>query len=118
MDTIKPWGKSIAIDLYNCAHERLIDPALLKEFVAEVIKIVGMEAHGQCYVDRFGDGEIEGYSAMQFIKTSSITVHLDEVGNRAFVDIFSCKDFEARPAEKYAKDFFRAKTSKVVELTR
>lgn len=77
-----PWGKSIAIDLYDCPHERLIDPALLKQFIAEVINVVNMEAHGPCYVDRFGEGDILGYSAMQFIKTSSITVHLDEVGNR------------------------------------
>ena len=117
-NAIKPWGKSVAIDLYGCAHERLTNPDLPKEFIAEVIKIVDMEAHGPCYIDRFGEGEIEGYSAMQFIKTSSITVHLDEVGNRAFIDIFSCKHFEAAPAEKYAKNFFGAKTSKVVELTR
>lgn len=115
---IKPWGKSVSIDLSECAHDRLINGELLKEFIAEVIKIVGMEAHGPCYVDRFGEGEIEGYSAMQFIKTSSITVHLDEIGNRAFIDIFSCKHFEAAPAEKYAKKFFGAKSSKVVELER
>lgn len=115
---MKPWGKSVAIDLYDCAHDRLTSGELLKEFIAEVIKIVGMEAHGPCYVDRFGEGEIEGYSGMQFIKTSSITVHLDEVGHRAFIDIFSCKHFEAAPAETYAKDFFGAKTSKVVELSR
>lgn len=108
----------MAIDLYGCAHERLINPDLLKEFIAAVIQLIDMESHGPCYVERFGDGEIEGYSAMQFIKTSSITVHLDEVGHRAFIDIFSCKHFEAAPAEKYAKDFFNAQTSKVVELTR
>ncbi len=117
-ESTKPWGKSVAIDLSECAHDRLISGELLKEFIAEVIKIVGMEAHGPCYVDRFGEGEIEGYSAMQFIKTSSIAVHLDEVGNRAFIDIFSCKHFESAPAEKYAKDFFKAQSSKIVELTR
>lgn len=117
-NSIKPWGKSVSIDLHDCVNECLTNPDLLKEFIAEVIKIVGMEAHGPCYVDRFGEGEIEGYSAMQFIKTSAITVHLDEVGNRAFIDIFSCKHFEAAPAETYAKDFFGAKTSKVVQLAR
>lgn len=114
----KPWGKSAAIDLSGCAHERLIDPELLKNFVAEIIKIVDMEAHGPCYVDRFGEGELTGYSAMQFIKTSTITVHLDEVGNRAFVDIFSCKNFDADKAANFSKDFFAAETAKLTVLER
>lgn len=113
-----PWGKSVAIDLHERKHDRLVDPELLKQFVAQVIKVVGMEAHGDCYVDRFGDGELEGYSAMQFIKTSAITVHLDEVGNCAFVDIFSCKDFDADKAETFAKEFFQARQSKATILIR
>ncbi len=102
------WGKSIAINLHGCEHDRLTDPDLLKQFVAEVIAAIKMEAHGPCYVDRFGEGDIEGYSAMQFIKTSSIAVHLDEVGNRAFIDIFSCKDFDAETAANFTQEFFKA----------
>lgn len=112
------WGKSVAIDLHGCQHDRLTSPELLRQFVAEVIKVVDMEAHGACHVDRFGEGDIEGLSAIQFIKTSSIAVHLDEVGNRAFIDIFSCKDFDAGSAEQFAKNYFRAQTSKIVVLER
>lgn len=118
MDATKPWGKSIAINLHDCAHERLTDVELLKQFVAEVIKVVDMEAHGHCHVERFGEGELEGYSAMQFIETSSITVHLDEFGNRAFIDIFSCKDFDGRKAEAFAKAFFQAKEARSTILER
>jgi hypothetical protein len=32
---------------------------------------------------------------MQFIETSSITVNADEVWDRCFVDIFSCRRFKA-----------------------
>lgn len=118
MDPAKPWGKSAAIDLYGCEHTRLIDPALLKDFVAQLVDVADMEAHGPCYVDRFGDGELEGYSAMQFIKTSAITVHLDEVGNRAFIDIFSCKQFDAQKAADFSKRFFGAKSVKTATLLR
>lgn len=104
--------------MHGCAHERLVDPELLKQFVTDVIPLIDMEAHGACYVDRFGEGDIEGLSAMQFIKTSSISVHLDEVGNRAFIDIFSCKDFDAASAEKFSKEFFRAKEVKSTVLER
>jgi len=114
----QPWGKSMSLDLYECEHDRLTDGKLLEEFVGQIIKVIGMVAHGPCYVDRFAEGELEGFSAMQFLKTSSVTVHLDEVANRAFIDIFSCKDFDPEPAETYAKQFFGAKTSKHTVLVR
>jgi S-adenosylmethionine/arginine decarboxylase-like enzyme len=112
------WGKSVAISLQECEHDRLTNPELLKEFIAEVIKVVDMEAYGPCYVERFGEGNIEGYSAMQFITTSSITAHLDEVSNRAFIDIFSCKDFDADVAEQFAQKFFNATESSKVIIER
>ncbi len=118
MDATKPWGKSIAINLHECAHERLTSAALLEQFVTEVIKVVDMEAHGPCHIERFGDGELEGFSARQFIQTSCITVHLDEVGNRAFIDIFSCKDFDGSKAETFAKSFFHAKEARSTILER
>ena len=117
-EEVQPWGKSAAIDLTGCEHGRLTDPEVLKQFIAEVIPLIGMKAHGPCHVDRFGEGEIEGLSAMQFIKTSSIAVHLDEVGNRAFIDIFSCRDFDADAAAAFAKEFFGAGSVNVVVLER
>ena len=53
-----------------------------------------MRAHGPVHLERFGQGELEGWSAMQFIETSSITIHADEVGGRCFVDVFSCRAFD------------------------
>jgi S-adenosylmethionine/arginine decarboxylase-like enzyme len=39
---------------------------------------------------------------MQFIETSSITVHADEVSARCFVDVFSCRAFEPAEAARVA----------------
>ncbi len=108
MREYKRWGKSVAIDLHGCSLENISDPKLIKNFIAKVIKVVGMKAHGPVYIDRFGAGNLEGYSAMQFIETSSITVHCDEPGRRCFVDIFSCKDFDEKKALNFSKDFFGA----------
>ena len=108
----------MAIDLHECEHNRLTDAELLKEFVAKLIEVVDMEAHGSCYIDRFGEGDIYGLSAMQFIETSTITVHLDHAGNRAFIDLFSCKDFDADKAETFAQEFFGAQTATSTVLER
>jgi S-adenosylmethionine decarboxylase len=64
-----------AIDLHDCDRARLADPDRIRRFLPTVINAIGMPAHGGLALERFGDGELEGWSAMQFIKTSSITMH-------------------------------------------
>ena len=115
---VKPWGLSASIDLHDCDHLRLNSKKLLREFVMDVIKVIDMEAHGPCHIDRFGAGNLEGYSAIQFIETSSITVHLDEKWDRAFIDIFSCKDFDTDRALQFCKNYFGAGKSKMTVLER
>lgn len=114
------WGKSVAIDLYDCPHEMVDNKNVLLDFVKQVLIFIKMKAHGPTYVDRFGDPELhlEGYSAMQFIETSSITVHLDEIKDRAFIDIFSCQDFDAKGTAEFAKEYFKAKDMKFTPLDR
>jgi S-adenosylmethionine/arginine decarboxylase-like enzyme len=82
------WGMLAAIDLHSCERRRLRDPNSIRVFVAGVIEAIGMRAHGPLRLDRFGSGELEGWSGMQFIETSSITVHADEFSCRCFVDVF------------------------------
>ena len=65
-----------------------------------------MRAHGPLKLERFGNGELEGWSAMQFIETSTITVHADEVGGRLFVDVFSCRPFDPGLAAAVAVEHF------------
>jgi S-adenosylmethionine decarboxylase len=84
-----------AIDLHGCDPDPVADPDTIRRFVPALVAAIDMRAHGPLHLERFGDGELEGWSAMQFIETSSITVHADEVGGRCFVDVFSCKPFDA-----------------------
>ena len=65
-----------------------------------------MKAHGPLALERFGTGELEGWSAMQFIETSTIVVHADEVAGRCFVDVFSCQAFDPDLAAAVAVDHF------------
>jgi S-adenosylmethionine decarboxylase len=113
-----PWGKSTSINLYGCKKSILKNPVAIKKFIAQVIKKIDMIAHGPTLIERFGEGELEGYSAMQFIETSSITIHCDEVGGRAFIDIFSCKDFESDIAKLFASKFFDAKQAVAITIDR
>jgi S-adenosylmethionine/arginine decarboxylase-like enzyme len=103
---VAPWGMLAAIDLRDCRREALEDPDTLRAFVAAVIEAIGMRAHGPLRLERFGSGELEGWSAMQFIETSSITVHADEVSGRCFADVFSCRSFDPERAAAVAVEHF------------
>jgi S-adenosylmethionine decarboxylase len=102
----RPWGMLAAIDLHGCDRESLADPEHIRGFVMTLVDAIEMRAHGPVLVERFGDGELEGWSAMQFIETSSITLHADEFGGRCFVDVFSCRPFDAERATAVAVAHF------------
>ena len=100
------WGMLAAIDLHGCARARLTDPEAIRRFVPALIAAIGMRAHGPLMLERFGDGELAGWSAMQFIETSSVTLHADEVHDRCFVDVFSCLPFDTGEAAAVATAHF------------
>ena len=107
------WGLLASIDLAGCDHEMIQSPKAIKKFVAELVDLLKMQAHGPTLVEKFAEGSLEGYSAFQFIETSSIVIHFDDKqGDRAFIDIFSCCFFNPLSAEKFAKKYFKAKSSR------
>ncbi|MEK6878174.1 MAG: S-adenosylmethionine decarboxylase [Nanoarchaeota archaeon] len=116
----KLWGKSAMIDLVGC-NENIKQPKKIQEFIDKLCSAINMKKHGQCHIERFGYGKLEGWSFMQFIETSSITGHFDEqVGstNLAFIDIFSCKNFDEKKAALFCKKFFQAERVRLRTLKR
>ena len=63
--TYVPWGSLAAIDLHGCECAWLADPDRIRAFVPEVIAAIGMKAHGPLALERFGNGDLEGWSAMR-----------------------------------------------------
>lgn len=108
------WGKIAIIDLIDCKHNLMMDNDKLKKFIDGICKVINMKKFGPCYIERFGTGKKEGVSAFQFIETSSITIHLDEQKDQAFIDIFSCKNFDEQKASNYCKAFFGAKENNII----
>jgi S-adenosylmethionine/arginine decarboxylase-like enzyme len=102
------WGISASIDLYGCDPMMIKTPSEIKRFVIELCDEIKMTRHGDTLIDRFGSGDLEGYSFLQFIETSSITAHFDEPENRAFIDIFSCKFYDPEITATFCKNFFKA----------
>lgn len=102
------WGRSASIDLHGCTHALVRDPKAIKKFVVELARVLKMKRVGPPEIKRFGHGKLRGYSMMQFIETSTIVAHFDEQGNRAFIDVFSCKQYNPQKVAAFCKKYFHA----------
>jgi len=113
------WGKLASIDLIGC-NDNISKPQYIRRFCNELCKNIKMKRYGPVHIKRFGVGNLKGYSFMQFIETSSITAHFEEQQNpkKAFIDIFSCKNFDEKKAGEFCKSFFGASKAKVRVLIR
>jgi len=88
-------------------------PKKIKEFIIDLCVAIKMKRYGPPMIKRFGEGDLLGHSALQFIETSSITLHFDDTKSRAFIEIFSCKFFDPERARRFCQKFLEAKKSKL-----
>ncbi len=102
-----------SFDLYGCRPEYIRRPEKIREFIFKLCSAIKMKRFGEPLIKKFGAGDLLGYSALQFIETSSITLHFDETKNRAFIEIFSCKFFDPDKAQRFCQKFLGAKKSKL-----
>ncbi len=106
------WGRSCSVDLHGL-DDSLINPEYIRKYVRKLCTLLNMKRHGPTEIGRFGKGKLRGYSMMQFIETSSITAHFDDKGHRAFIDIFSCKQFNPKKVARFSQKFFKANSCSI-----
>jgi len=114
---MKPYGKELIIDLHNCDPSTFTRKSI-KDYVDTLCKeVIYMEAEDLHFWDYEGDPEgyeeapdhLKGVSAVQFIKTSSIVIHTLDVLQKAFINIFSCKEFNGFDAMEFTEQWFDGK---------
>lgn len=121
---MKFYGKELILDLHNC------DPATfnrksIRKYFKLLCKQIDMKAEKLCWWDDFGLmpdlqqklPHTKGTTAVQFILTSNITIHTLDILKNVYLNIFSCKDFDANLALKFSEEWFKGKAVnfKVIE---
>lgn len=107
----KYWGMEASVDLYECDPEIIRDAQKIKQFVYELCELIEMKRFGDCTVVHFGEDEkVAGFSMTQLIETSLISAHFANLTNAAYINIFSCKDFDEEVVQSFCFDYFKAKT--------
>jgi S-adenosylmethionine/arginine decarboxylase-like enzyme len=105
------FGYELILDLRDCDHKVITSRKKLKEYVDRLCKLIKMKKYGKPLIPYFGENAeyTKGYSLVQLIETSSITGHFSEFWNTAYINIFSCKEYDRELAKRFTVQFFKAK---------
>ena len=109
----KIYGCELILDLHGC-DARLFTRAAIKQFCEELCVLIDMERCDLHFWDDLDvpgdeqqtDPKTKGTSAVQFILTSTIVIHTLDLMKAAYVNIFSCKNFNTDQAAEFTADWF------------
>ena len=111
-----PYGYELILDLHGC-DASTFNRRSLDGYFEKLCKAIDMVKCERYWWDDIGVAEEEkqtsphtkGTSAVQFILTSTIVVHTLDLLKAAYINIFSCKEYDREVAEKITKEWFGAK---------
>ena len=107
------YGCELILDLHGC-DVRLFTRAAIEQFFEELCVLIDMERCDLHFWDDLDvpedeqqtDPKTKGISAVQFIITSTIVVHTLDLMKAAYVNVFSCKDFDTDQAAEFTANWF------------
>jgi S-adenosylmethionine decarboxylase len=119
------YGKELILDLHDCdvsKFNREDIEAYLVELCDDIIDMERADLHWWDYEDPSeydaAPSHLKGTSCVQFIMTSTITIHSLEELKKAFINIFTCKDFDADEAANFTAGYFGGNIANRAEVDR
>ena len=112
---MEKYGIELILDLHDCDSSKFTRDSITGYF-ERLCELIDMKREALHFWDDVGLPEedkqtsphTQGTSAVQFILTSSIVIHtLDQLG-AIYINMFSCKEFDPKLAEKFSVEWFGA----------
>ena len=119
------YGKELILDLHGCSVDTFTRDSIEQYFISlcDLIDMQREDLHfwddeGVLEEERRKEPHVEGISAVQFILTSSITIHALTQLKAVYVNIFSCKEFDSNKAAGFTAKWFQGTVAKRIEVGR
>ena len=105
------FGPHLMLDLNDCDPELLNDYNYCFKLLFDLPDKVGMTRITQPYVFPYSGlvPEDEGITGVVIIAESHISIHTFPKKKYAFIDAFSCKDFDVEKVKEYFIDAYKSK---------
>jgi len=121
----KNYGKEMILDLHNC-NSKKFSRKHIKSYFEKLCELIEMKRCKLCWWDDFNVPEeerqtephLKGTSAVQFILTSNIVIHTLDILERVYINLFSCKEFDAEEARNFTKEWFEGEVVNFIVIER
>lgn len=119
----KPFGVHLMIDANNCNGD-ITNRNHIQKFIDVLVEALGMKKKGETVFEWFDYNEynierdIVGWSVVQVISLSSITIHINEISKTVYFDLFTCGELDELKVSILFSDYFQPKTMKKRILVR
>ncbi len=112
------YGKELILDIHKCDSSTFTRKSI-RNFLKELCDLIEMKRSRLVWWDDWGvpqeeqqiEPHLKGTSAVQFIETSNIVIHTLDILESVYLNIFSCKDFDANVAKEFSQEWFKGKVA-------
>lgn len=112
------WGYHLMLDCKSC-NKNVSDPKAIYDFNKELVQRIDMVAHGEPIIEFMLPGDPkQGFSLVQLITTSNICAHFMDFDRTAYLDVFSCKEFDPNIVKDVFVKYFEPEKMRVNYITR
>src|SRR5690348_10653285 len=102
------WGLSTCIDIFDCDPGIVRNRELIEMFTRDLCDRLGVQRFGDRLIVRFGEGPaVYGHSLVQLFETSLVSAPFVEGSSAVYLDIFSCRWYDADVAVEFARARFK-----------
>jgi S-adenosylmethionine/arginine decarboxylase-like enzyme len=107
----KIFGQELIMDCYNCLGN-LNNKDYIQLFIDELVLKTGMKKKGYTIFEYFPhtdyniERDIVGFSVVQIISLSNITLHINEISKSIYLNFFTCGELNENLVVKIFKSYF------------
>jgi S-adenosylmethionine/arginine decarboxylase-like enzyme len=120
MKEMNYWGYHLILDCGGCDPALMSDYVNVEAWIKKLVKDIDMQPIGEPRIEytaaEFPDKA--GFTVVQVIVTSSIVAHFVDGLGQIYLDVFSCKHFDAETVERSVLKHFGTKKIRKYYLTR
>jgi S-adenosylmethionine/arginine decarboxylase-like enzyme len=117
------FGSHLILDTSGC-NDNITNIDVINEFINKLCIIGNMKRKGKLIVEEFEDNDFNrtndlvGYSIVQIISLSNITLHINFISRTMYMDFFTCGELYPNKIIDLVKHYFECNTYKKIIIYR
>ena len=119
----KPFGVELLLDANDC-QGNITSKEIIQEFIDILVKELDMKKKGETIFEYFENNpynqerDIVGYSVVQIISLSNITLHINEISKTVYLNLFTCGKLDDTEVIFLFNNYFKPMQIKQILYTR